>query len=256
MNEAVGAIEEAIETFVRGFTFTRSYTHPYVGEKVDGVWVMRDAERKRGDYRNEEYVAYGRSPAVLDAVARLHTRGRYVINAIRAMDESEAPLRAGLKALGYRLMTTEPFMVHSLQHVEPFEGPLPIARVTTQEEADRLHLVTRKKQILPAHLTAEPAPIRQYVALDGEQPVGWAASIVAGDATWCSNVFVKEPYRRRGIARSLLTRILLDDREAGSRANVLLASHAGAKLYPVVGYEQIGELMMFIPSRNDSLRKP
>ena len=58
----------------------------------------------------------------------------------------------------------------------------------------------------------------------------------------------------RAVADLLLRRLRsrpegLDDREAGSQANVLLASHAGAKLYPMVGYEQIGELMLFVPRR-------
>lgn len=242
-------IETAIETFVRGFTFTRSYTHPYLGDQIVGVWVMRDAERKRGDYRNEEWVAHGRDPGELDAVARRHTRGRYMINAIRAMDEPDEPIRAKFKSLGYRLMVTEALMVSPLADIEPFEGPLPIRRVMAPSDADLLHKATRKRQILPPHLIADPPPIRQYMALDGENPVGWAASIVTGETTWCSNVFVKESHRRRGIARSLLTRLLLDDRAAGATANVLLASHAGAKLYPVVGYKQIGELLMFAPPR-------
>jgi hypothetical protein len=30
---------------------------------------------------------------------------------------------------------------------------------------------------------------------------------------------------------------------------VLLATHTGAKLYPVVGYEQIGMLLLFTPKK-------
>lgn len=242
-------IDQAIETFVRGFSFTRSYTHPYVAEQIAGIWVMRDAERKRGDYRNEEYVAHGVAPTELDRIARKHTRGRYMINALYSPTEDDLPIRQGFKSLGYRLIATEAFMVHSLQQIDPFNGPLPIVRVTTQEMADRLHKATRKRQILPIHLKTDPAPIRQYMALDGDEPVGWAASIVAGGATWCSNVYVKPEYRRRGIARAMLTRILEDDGKAGASASALLASHAGAKLYPTVGYELIGELMMFCPPR-------
>lgn len=242
-------IQTAIETFVRGFTFTRSYTHPYLGDQVEGVWVMRDAERKRGDYRNEEWIAYGRDPGELDAIAKRHTRGRYVINVLRAMDEPDEQIRGAFKSLGYRLLVTEALMVNPLDGLEATEGPLQIRRVATQADAEILHRATRKRQILPRHLTDDPPPIRQYMALDGEIPVGWASSIVIGETTWCSNVFVKESHRRRGIARSLLTRLLLDDRAAGATASVLLASHAGAKLYPVVGYKQIGELLMFAPPR-------
>lgn len=63
-------------------------------------------------------------------------------------------------------------------------------------------------------------------------------------------MFVKAEYRRRGIARALLTRMLRDDRAAGTAASVLLASHAGSALYPTVGYETIGALLMFAPPKD------
>lgn len=43
--------------------------------------------------------------------------------------------------------------------------------------------------------------------------------------------------------------MLQDDHATGSTQAVLLASHTGAKLYPVVGYEQIGTLLLFTPRR-------
>jgi predicted acetyltransferase len=62
-------------------------------------------------------------------------------------------------------------------------------------------------------------------------------------------MYVKERFRRRGIARAMLSRMLRDDRAAGAIAAVLLSSHTGAMLYPVVGYEQIGTLLLFVPRR-------
>lgn len=54
-------------------------------------------------------------------------------------------------------------------------------------------------------------------------------------------------FRRRGIARALLGRMLQDDRAYGATLAVLLASHTGAKLYPLIGYQQIGELLLYTP---------
>lgn len=62
-------------------------------------------------------------------------------------------------------------------------------------------------------------------------------------------MYVLLEYRRRGIAKALMTRMLKDDAAAGTIANILLASHAGAKLYPVVGYRQIGQLYAYTPPR-------
>jgi GNAT superfamily N-acetyltransferase len=241
-------IPAAIEAFVHGFAFTRSFTHPYLPERVGPLWVMRDAPRTAGDYRNEEWVANGVAPAEVDRIVRQASRGRYAICAIRGDHEPEPPLRDGYKALGYRLGRTEPLMVHALRRIPRFDSPVPIERVMDADLADRLAKAARSRQILPEHFRSD-APLRQYVALDGKKPIGWVRSIVAGDATWCSNMYVEPKFRRRGVARAMLARMLRDDRAAGAKAAVLLASHAGAKLYPVVGYEQIGMLLLFTPRK-------
>ena len=41
--------------------------------------------------------------------------------------------------------------------------------------------------------------------------------------------------------------MLQEDRAHGAKQAVLLASHAGAKLYPLLGYEQIATLLIFTP---------
>jgi hypothetical protein len=43
--------------------------------------------------------------------------------------------------------------------------------------------------------------------------------------------------------------MLRDDRDAGATVNVLLSSHTGALLYPVVGYERIATLLFFTPRK-------
>ncbi len=242
-------LEDAIEVFVRGFAFQRSRTHPYQVERVEELWALRDAPRKSGDYRGEEYVAHGIPPADVDAIVRRHARGRYSISFIRAAGEPDSSIRAGFKDLGYRLGTTEPMMVHSLTAVPRVPESLPVERVTTPKQADRLAKAQRSGPISPERLNAEPPLLRQYMAVDGEVPVGWVQSIPVCGGAWCSSMYVKPEYRRRGIGRSLLARMLRDDREAGMLANVLTASHTGAKLYSSVGYYQIGELLWYTPHR-------
>jgi GNAT superfamily N-acetyltransferase len=241
-------IQQATEVFVRGYAFTKSFTHPYLPERVGPLWVVRDAPRRRGDYRTEEWIASDVAPAEIDRIAREHTRGRYVICAICRLDEPQEPVRAEFKALGYRLRGTEPLMVHALRDIPDLSTTTHVERVTTAEQAAQLARATRARPLQPAYL-ADDAPIRQYVARDGATMVGWVSSIAAGDATWCSNMFVMPEHRRRGIARAMLCRMLRDDQAAGARAAVLLASHSGAKLYPVVGYVQIGTLLLYSPQR-------
>lgn len=247
-------ITHAIEAFVRGFTFTRSITHPYVGEQIGELWSMRDAPRsgKSPRYRTEEWVAHGIAPSEIDQFVREQTRGRFTLCTICADSESDEEMRADFKELGYRLNTTEPLMVHSLQEIPTFERPVRLERVTTLAMAERLNKAARARQLLPEHLPSDGSletPIRQYVALADDEIVGRVASVVTGEDTWVSNMYVTPEFRRRGIARSLMGQMLLDDRTAGARQSVLLATHTGAKLYPVVGYEQIGTLYIFTPPR-------
>ena len=100
---APSVIHHAINVFVHGFCFIRSATHPYLAEQVDPLWVMRDAPRRHGSYRNEEWVAYGLMAEEIDRIVRKHAQNRYTISAICSLDDPQETLRAGFKALGYRL---------------------------------------------------------------------------------------------------------------------------------------------------------
>jgi len=245
-------IEEAVEVFVRGFAFGRSATHPYLVERIHpGIWKLADAPRRSGDYRSEEYVAFGVAAAEVDAAARDRTRGHYKVCMLRGREQPDGPIRVEFRALKYRLMATEEFFVHHLAALEPVTEPYPVHRVTTPEQAQLLAKATRRRPLRPEQL-AEPSPLRQYLAVDGDAAIGWVGSVAAAASAWCTNMYVEPAYRRRGVARSLMTRMLLDDRAAGAKANVLLASHAGSKLYPTVGYESIGELLMYSPPRRSA----
>ncbi|HMN29116.1 MAG TPA: GNAT family N-acetyltransferase [Caldilineaceae bacterium] len=241
-------IDQAVEVFVRGFSFTRSFTYPYLAERVGPLWVMRDAPRTRGDYRNEEWVAHDVDPAEIDRIARAHTRGRFAICAICGRADDQTVIRRAFKALGYRLGSSEALMVHALREIPQFAAPARVERVASPELASRLAKTAGTRPTRAEHF-APDSPLRQYVALVDDEVVGWVASVMTGQATWCCNMFVQPEFRRRGIARSMLCRLLADDRSVGANQAVLLASHTGAKLYPLAGYEQIGELLLFTPKR-------
>lgn len=251
-------LDRAIEVFVRGFAVTKSFTHPYVPERVGPAWVMRDGPRRDPrKYRREEWTATAVDPADLHRLATGHSRSRFALCPVRAMVDDQQELRRAYKALGYRFGGVEAMMVHRLRGIPRPRPPgeIAVVQVTTPELADRLHAATRRRQLLPEHL-GPGSPLRQYAALDGDAVVGWVQSITvrretpeggSEDLTWCSNMYVLPEHRRRGIARALMSRMLADDRRHGAVAAVLLASTVGAHLYPVVGYDQIGELLIFTP---------
>lgn len=242
-------LARAIETFLRGFCAEKSRTHPYEWERIEGVWVMRDALRKNPrDYRKEEWIVHDVAAADVDRIARQHTRGRFFVCAMHGADEPDEPLRSAYKQLGYRLMTTEPLFRHRLARISRTPAPVTIKRVRTAALAEQFGKATRMRPI-PAKDLGADAPFRQYVALDHGKIVGWVRSVNAGASTWCSTMYVRPTHRRRGIGASLLGKMLRDDRTKGAEQSVLLSSHAGALLYPRVGYEQIGGLLMFAPRK-------
>lgn len=246
--EAGHLLDTALEVFARGICVPRSFTHPYLAERVDGLWVTRDAPRRKGRYRREEWFAHGVAPDETVRIVKRHTRGHYAICAICASGESDEPLRAGYRTLDYRLGFTEPTMVHDLRRIPRFASPVEIVRVLNAELANKVNKAVRRRQILPEHLTPD-APLRMYAALIDGDPVGWVSSIEVAGSTWCANLYVKPEFRRRSIGRSLMCRMLRDDRSYGSQLAVLAASHTGALLYPLVGYEQIGTLYSYTPRR-------
>jgi GNAT superfamily N-acetyltransferase len=239
----------AIEVFVRGHSAVKSRTFPYEASRVGPLWVMRDAPRKNArDYRKEEWIAYGIDATEVDAVARQHARGRFFVCDMVGEGEPDGPTRSAYKTLGYRLLLTEGFFVQRLERIPKPPSPVSIERVRTPELAGRLGKVTRTRPI-PDGLLGDDAPFRQYVAFDGEEIVGRVRSVDAAGATWCADMYVNASHRRRGIGRALLGRMLRDDRDRGSECSVLTASHTGALLYPRVGYERIGTLLVFAPRK-------
>lgn len=257
--DAVSAADEldrAIEVFVRGFSYVRSRTHPYQAERFGRAWVMRDAPRRDpAKYRREEWVGHGLAPAELRDLAEFHTRGRYALCVVRGDDEDPAPIRAAYPALGFRLGGAEPFLQHRLTDLPAEDPAIGIERVTTPEQAERLRAAGGPW--VPAEAYLPDGRLRQYVAVAEDTPIGWVASVEvpgvgpARDdlATWCSELFVAATHRRRGVGRALLARMLRDDRDRGACRSVLSASQAGARLYPTVGYERLGELLVYTPAR-------
>lgn len=247
MTTAKRDIEAAIEVFVHGFSTDKSGTFPYEASRVGPLWLMRDAERKNPrDYRGEEWVVHDVAAEEADAIVRQHARSSFAVSVVIASDEPDQPVRTTYKALGYRLLRTEGFFAQPLRQIPEPPAAISIERVRTVERAAQLAKIVRRRPIA-ADLLGDSAPFRQYVALDGDAIVGRVRSIDAVGATWCAAMYVEPSHRRRGIGQALMSKMLHDDRARGSRCSMLLATHAGALLYPRMGYERIGTLLIFGP---------
>jgi GNAT superfamily N-acetyltransferase len=245
----VDFVPQAMESFVRGIAFTRSMTHLYESVQLqERIWLVRDAPRKSGGYRTAEVAVYEQRPDEVVEIIRRVVTGKYFLCAFAKNASETASLAQEYRRHGYRLMRREPFFVAESALAPRYDGP--IRRILDWNDANRVNIAARSKQIRQSDLTSEDAPLRLYAAFDGELPVGWARCIrTHHDCEWVSSVFVQECYRGNGLGRALISTLLAEDTKYGISRSVLLASQAGARLYPHVGYSQIGILLVMAPPK-------
>jgi GNAT superfamily N-acetyltransferase len=241
MDESLG---EATEVFVRGFASQRSLTHPYLVSRVEELWKLADAPRRRSTgYRSQEWVAVRDDPVRVDRVVRAGREGNFKVCHILAGGDDRAGVVSEYKKLGYRLRVGEPFM-RIAPRVRRAKSPAKISVVGSADEAAELARAAGSRQCSPEQI-GDASVARTYVARVEGNIVGWVRSIRVNDCAWVSNLEVLPTHRRRGIGRGLMCALLSGDAQASTRWTVLLASSVGAKLYEAMGFETIGELLLF-----------
>jgi GNAT superfamily N-acetyltransferase len=247
------SIPEATEVFVHGYCFMRSFARPYVAARLDDLWVLRDGPcatpARRLTPRKTEVIAHGGAPAEVVGKIRSAGLGWHFLCHLHAPDAPFEAIRGDYKAAGYRALATEWLFAHDLAAVPSHASDPPVRRVRAVEEAERIRRVTRRKPIRDQDLGAEPAAQRLYAVMDENDAHGWVSSIRVGRRAWVANLHVQPRQRGQGFGRALMSALLQDDRAHGIATSVLLASTAGARLYPHLGYRQIGVLQMFCPRR-------
>ena len=247
-------LPKTIDIVTAALALNRSIVAPAEVVRHGPLWVLRDTVPKPGKARREEIFAYGAPPA--EVVRALHDyapRGKYALEPFLAPDEDGAGAKAVYKSLGFRLSHSEPLYVRPLVNRNPVTSTWHIRRVASVEEARLVCVrvygkVSRK--VRPEDLTTPTPAIRMYwVDVDGEAVAAARSLMPQRAATWMHDVMTIPEFRRRGIATALLRHVLADDARLGSEHTVLLASQAGSKLYPHVGYHQCALLQVYNPVR-------
>jgi GNAT superfamily N-acetyltransferase len=242
---------EAVEVFGRSFALVRSVFSPSEFVQIGRLFAVRDSAPRRHDPRATEFFSVDLPPEAVLAGLRNDASGRFFLCAIESVGVPLDQVRDAYKKAGFRLLRREPIMVASLFSLasEPSEAPFAIRRVRTSEEETVLRREAGRRQMLPEHINLDDSPCRVHYAQGPEGPIGWVRSTRTGRDTYVSDMYVRPAYRRRGIGRSLLQHMMEDDRRLGAHWSVLVASSAGAQLYPHAGYRQIGTLQIFSPPR-------
>jgi len=247
---------DAVNTFARGFSASRSIAYPYLVKRPGGerLFILHDAPRpgKSGKQaeRNREYMAV-EMPAdkVVERITK-DGRPRHVVCAIHPSPVRDRELEDEYRALGYRYLKQEPLFVRALPPVPRGGGPLTICRVNTIDEAQAVASAARRRQIDERYLGDDEAPARLFAAFADDAPVGWVCSIRVGErSAWVAHLYVDKSQRGRGVGTALMQAMLRDDHRRGITHSVLTASQAGARVYRKIGYEQVGTVQLFTPLR-------
>jgi GNAT superfamily N-acetyltransferase len=240
MSKAI--LSEATDAFVAGWSAIKRLTGPFEVKRLGKAYLAFDPTGRR---RGELIAARLSGSELVRAAAGVD--GRFAISAIYPQGEDLDARKDSFRKLGWRLLATEGLFVHDLKKLPPADRR--VQRARTAADLARVAKVVRRR---PASLgvdDVDDAEIRLYEANVGGKTVGWVKSVRAGRDGWVADLKVLESHRRKGLGRALMARLLADDARLGRRRSVLLASHAGAMLYPQLAYRQIGTLMLLMPGR-------
>jgi GNAT superfamily N-acetyltransferase len=171
------------------------------------------------------------------------------VGEIRVRIESVEPSRFNDRV--YVCSTQATFVATQEEKILPRHGNgRSMARRPSRDTGRVVYLQSAARPPLKV-VTHEPVEIAE-ICLRHVKADRRVRSVDAAGATWCADVYVDPAYRQHGIRQALLCRMLRDDRARGSKCSVLTSSHTGALLYPRIGYERIGTLYMFAPTRQEA----
>lgn len=192
---------------------------------------------------------------VIDLIAAYHRRNRqprleYVPNLAPLV---EAALIAARFTVEGRLplMTCAPGLEQCLpvppdiELIVPVSGAEILATVTAQNEAyGEAAPSTADIDRLRNTLAAGGIAVLARVAATGEPAGAGICSVPANQTTEIAGIGVRVPFRRRGIAGALTTRLVREAFDADVTLAFLMAAHeAEARIYARAGFSEIGKIL-------------
>jgi GNAT superfamily N-acetyltransferase len=88
-----------------------------------------------------------------------------------------------------------------------------------------------------------------YYTMDGRRPVAMVRVARKQAAVgWVSHVYTAPGYRRRGLATAMMAWVLAEQRRAGDRLSLLLATENAHSIYRKMGYLDVAPVLNFVIS--------
>ena len=226
---------ERIEPFVA--TFNRYNDNPFLNYAIPDdnavpslgdVNALITAYKKRGRKPRLEYIA-SLAPAVEEVLisAGFRVEGRLPLMICAPGSEQLLPTPPGIELI---VPTSDAQMVATVTVQNEAYGDSP----PSLEDAARLR----------ASIAAGGSAVLARVVATGE-PVGAGVCCVPGNQTTeIAGIGVRAPFRRRGIAGAVTTRLVREAFDAGVTTAFLMAAHEEEKrIYTRAGFSTIGEIL-------------
>lgn len=201
-----------------------------------------DPARPGGPF--DEFFARACDPA--EALAALAAARPVAEHYLTALDDRPGLLE-GYRRGGYRLSHSEQLMARALSDPPaPPDAPVLLARDPDQAAWLNAHDPQGLAWIQPDNL-ADPRTAHYALIADGRPAARGRCQQLDRAHGYVSRVYTAEAYRRRGLGRALMRRILADEHARGARWSVLSASAQGVGLYAGLGYHSLGTLHVLVP---------
>ena len=232
---------EAVNLFIESYVYLESAVLP--GTQlihVGGLPCVQFPDR-HGKI-SYEIIAHGVSPAEITARLQASTPGLpHWLTLLTAAPQDDL---IALERSGYRLRTSEMMMTRS---IEPANLPPPDTRVQTVREPAQVKAINqaRGKRMLHPDELADPRMQICCYELDGRIRAWGSALLIRPDTVYIANMFTLSKFRRQGLARAVLSMLLVSSAAQGARRSLLVSSQAGMALYHGMGYQDFLSCLVF-----------
>jgi GNAT superfamily N-acetyltransferase len=234
----------AWELFIDGFC-TSSASMTLARRREGPVHVLHFTREAPAD-AFDEFVVRDCEPAhALAVIAAARPVQEHYITVLEDQNYRAAEYERG----GYTLTHSEALMARDMRLPLPPDPGVEVLVARTAADMEWLNANDPEQRawITPQHL-AHPQLVL-YAALAEGRPAARGRNLRLDAAHgYVSRIFTGEAFRRRGMARALMLRLLRDEAARGAQWSILTASGMGAGLYAGLGYQRLGMIHIFEPN--------